>query len=149
MAATRRDVLRGSAVAGVTLVSGSLLSGCGTSENSSAGSSTDAGAAPPASGVITTLDKVPIGGGVILLDAKKTVGEPLVVSQPTAGVIKAFNAICTHQACPVSEIVAQSIICKCHNSEFSLADGSVVKGPAPSPLKEFAVKVDGTDVVKA
>lgn len=160
MTATRREVLRGSAVAGVTLVSGSLLAACGGSDSGSAGSTPQNAATPPAgaasggaaagaAAVITTLAKVPVGGGVILLDAKESVGEPLVVAQPSAGTLKAFSAVCTHTGCPVSEIVGQSINCKCHGSEFSLADGSVVKGPATAPLKEFAVKLDGDNVIKA
>ncbi len=121
------------------MISGPLMAACGSS---SSGGSSD-------SGVITSLATVPVGGGVILLDAKKSVGEPLVVTQPTAGTVKAFSAVCTHLSCPVAQIKGQIISCNCHGSEFSLADGSVVKGPATQPLKEIAVKVDGANVVKA
>ncbi len=33
-----------------------------------------------------------------------------------------------------------TIHCDCHGSQFSVSDGSVVKGPATEPLKESNVK---------
>ena len=53
-----------------------------------------------------------------------------MVTQPTEGDFKAFSALCTHQGCVVSEIKGEDIDCTCHGSKFSIADGSVVDGPA-------------------
>jgi Rieske Fe-S protein len=39
----------------------------------------------------------------------------------------------------VSRATAQAIICTCHGSEFSTADGDVLEGPADRPLRNFAV----------
>ncbi len=80
---------------------------------------------------------IPVGGGKILGDAK------YVVTQPTAGVYKAFNKSCTHQGCPVSSIMGSEIVCKCHGARFSLADGSVTNGPATRPLATATVTVEG------
>ena len=75
---------------------------------------------------------VPVGGGVIL-DKEK-----LVVTQPEAGTFKAFSSTCTHQGCTVTKVADGTIDCPCHGSTFSVEDGSVQGGPAPSPLPETA-----------
>jgi len=99
-------------------------------------------AAPPApSGPSVPVADVPVGGGVILDDAK------YVVTQPTEGEFKAFSSICTHQGCPVSEIRGEAIVCNCHGSEFSIQDGSVLKRPADEPLEEAKATVSGKNVV--
>ena len=70
-----------------------------------------------------------------------------VVTQPTKGNYKAFTAICTHQQCRVTEVRTNTIFCECHQSEFSIEDGSVVNPPAQDPLEEFPVTVSGANVV--
>ncbi len=80
---------------------------------------------------------VPVGGGQILTDAD------YVVTQPVAGTFKAFSKICTHQGCVVGEITGGNIVCDCHGSEFSIVDGSVVRGPATRPLPTAAVAKAG------
>lgn len=82
---------------------------------------------------------VPVGGGTIFP------GSETVITQPTAGEFKAFSSICTHARCPVTE-VTDAIGCRCHGSRFSLADGSVLAGPATEPLAPKAVTVSGGTV---
>jgi Rieske Fe-S protein len=89
--------------------------------------------APP--GLLTAAD-VPVGGGVILAEEK------LVVTQPTRGDFQGFTAVCTHQGCLV-EAVTDTIDCRCHGSRFSIEDGSVVNGPASSPLGPRRLEVRG------
>jgi Rieske Fe-S protein len=89
-------------------------------------------------GLLAT-DDVPVGGGVILAEEK------LVVTQPSAGEFKGFTAVCTHQGCIVSA-VSTTIDCGCHQSKFSLADGSVQGGPAPSPLESRELRVTGDQI---
>jgi len=71
----------------------------------------------------------------------------VVVTQPSAGEFKGFSAVCTHMGCIVSQIVDGSIRCPCHGSQYSIKNGSVVGGPAPSPLPAEAIKVDGDSIV--
>ena len=40
----------------------------------------------------------------------------------------------------------QLFICPCHAGEFDL-EGNVVSGPPPKPLQQFAVKVQGGNLV--
>jgi Rieske Fe-S protein len=98
-------------------------------------------AAGPAPLVSTSA--VPVGGGVVLAE------QDVVVTQPVAGEFHAFSATCTHQGCAVDEIADGTINCPCHGSQFAVGDGSVVAGPARSPLPGRAIRVEGGSIVLA
>lgn len=134
----RRTVLAG----GVAVCAGAALSACGGAKAATQVGTADAiGGAKPAptaaAGTVGPAAAVPVGGGVVYPQQK------VVVTQPTAGVYKAFSAVCTHQGCMVSEVTSSQIRCNCHGSAFSIKDGSVVSGPAPAPLKEEKVTESG------
>jgi Rieske Fe-S protein len=76
-------------------------------------------------------------------------GESIVLTQPTEGTFKAFSAICTHNGCVVATVADGTINCPCHGSKYSVDDGSVVGGPAPSPLPEIAITVENGEISKA
>jgi Rieske Fe-S protein len=101
------------------------------------------GAATNGPPVLARTADIPVGGGKILADKK------IVITQPRAGSFIAFTAVCTHQGCTVDSLAGGTINCPCHGSKFSIADGSVVKGPAPSPLAPVSIKVQGTSIVQA
>ncbi len=69
-----------------------------------------------------------------------------VITQPKAKEFKAFSSICTHQGCQV-DAVTTTINCPCHGSKYSITDGSVVNPPAPKPLPEKTIKVEGDNLV--
>ncbi|HEX8496624.1 MAG TPA: Rieske (2Fe-2S) protein [Actinomycetales bacterium] len=151
---------------GVLAAGTALLAACGGSEG---GGETDAGAAPRSSTTsdlpttpatsetpsepadtatagggapIVQLADVPVGGSVAAtLDDKA-----IIVSQPTAGTVVAFDAACTHKGCPVKPAGAQ-LNCPCHNSNFDVATGEPLSGPAQTALAKVAVKVEGGAVV--
>jgi Rieske Fe-S protein len=106
--------------------------------SSAAGGGSTSAAAPSA---LATTAEIPVDGGKILADKK------IVITQPASGTFKAFTAVCTHQGCTVGSISGGAIHCPCHGSAFSIKDGSVVNGPAASPLAPVAIKVDGTSIV--
>ncbi|MGW3864436.1 Rieske (2Fe-2S) protein [Streptomyces sp. NPDC005047] len=89
---------------------------------------------------LTTTDGIPVRGGRVLAEQK------IVVTQPEPGDFKAFSAVCTHQGCIVSDVRDGTIDCACHNSRFSVADGSVEQGPATEPLPEKRITVEGNSV---
>jgi Rieske Fe-S protein len=129
---SRRIVFQGLGALGTAIA----LAGCGSDDGGDEAPTPDAG-----SELATTAD-VPVGGGVILPE------ERIVITQPTEGEFKAFSAMCTHQGCVVAE-VQETINCTCHNSKYSIEDGSVQGGPAPSPLEEVAISVEGDKIVAA
>jgi Rieske Fe-S protein len=107
---------------------------------SSAGSAS-AGASGSGSAGGSTIAKadIPVGGGKIFADLQA------VVTQPRSGDFKAFTSVCTHQGCTVAEVV-QTINCNCHGSKFSITDGSVVNGPATTPLAAKQVTANGNSL---
>jgi Rieske Fe-S protein len=117
----------------------SAASGGGASAAASGGAATPA--APPANFLATT-SQVPVGGGKIID------GPNIVITQAVAGTFKAFSAVCTHQGCIVDAIANGTIDCPCHGSKFSIKDGSVVNGPAASPLPPIVITVQGTSIIK-
>jgi nitrite reductase/ring-hydroxylating ferredoxin subunit len=93
-------------------------------------------AAPaPSADQLIESSKVPVGGGI---KVESSAGVLMIV-QPTRGKFAAYSAICTHAGCEVSRATAQTIICTCHNSEFSTADGSRVAGPASGALTSYRI----------
>ena len=153
--ATRRGVLLGVGIAGV----GGVLAGCSTAAvpyganeagvapgqqapapSGSAGMTGAAQAAGAGGGAATgtllgMVTDIPVGGGKVFLAQK------IVVTQPVKGEFKAFSAVCTHVGCVCNQVAKGTINCPCHGSEFKITDGSVVTGPAPSPLPGQTIKV--------
>lgn len=133
MSPTRRTFLSQAGLAALAVGTGAFA-GCSAPARTSPG-------APPAAGALSIpVDRIPVGGGLILDNAN------FVVTQPTEGEFKAFNKMCTHQGCPVSEILDRDIHCKCHGAKFSIEDGSVTNGPATKPLKAARAELDGDQV---
>jgi Rieske Fe-S protein len=146
---SRRAMLAGAGAACVA-----ALSGC-TAYNVNHGGLAGAPPAPantPASGsgsgsggasdVLATTSEIPVGGGKILTDKR------IVITQPHAGTYDAFTAVCTHEGCIVTTVSGGTINCPCHGSKFSIVNGSVVNGPAPTPLAAIAIKVEGTSIIQ-
>ncbi|MFE7796503.1 ubiquinol-cytochrome c reductase iron-sulfur subunit [Nocardia sp. NPDC057440] len=119
---TRRSVL-----IGVGAAAAAVAAGC-------ASGSADSGP------LRVSLAEIPVGGGRIFHQ------QGLVVTQPTPGEVRAFSAVCPHQGCAVSKI-GDTIECPCHGSKFSIADGSVLRGPAREPLAARNVAIEATEIV--
>ncbi|MFE0803455.1 Rieske (2Fe-2S) protein [Streptomyces sp. NPDC058812] len=145
----RRTVVAAAGAAGLAVA----LTACGDSDDDA---SSDTGAAPSAptsesagdggsggenagAALAATAD-IPEGGGKVFADQK------VVVTQPAAGEFKAFSATCTHQGCAVKSVSDGVINCPCHNSNFSITDGSVQSGPAPKPLPAVQITVSGDSI---
>ncbi|WP_328344947.1 Rieske (2Fe-2S) protein [Micromonospora sp. NBC_00421] len=138
---TRRALLAGAGAVGASV----LLTACG-------GDDSDDGPAAPASGApaattgggpgtpIAKTGDIPVGGGQVFA------AQGVVITQPTAGQFKAFDPICTHQGCPVSNVDGGTINCTCHNSTFAITDGAAKSGPATTPLAAKEIKVVGDQI---
>lgn len=130
--ASRRIVFQGLGALGVA----AALAGCGGSESGG-------GVAAEPGAPLASTSEVPVGGGIVLPDAK------LVITQPTEGTFLAFNTTCTHTGTPVNQVDGDEIVCPNHGSRFSIADGSAVQGPASAPLASVDVTVENDEIVLA
>jgi Rieske Fe-S protein len=135
----------------------SAITACGTGTSSTqaagnaattpaaAGSTAGSAAVGGASGsagakALAATSDIPVGSGMIFPAPQ------VVVTQPTAGEFKAFSAVCTHMGCIVNQVSNGTIDCPCHGSQYSIATGDVVTGPAPRPLPAKQIKVSGGSV---
>ncbi|MEW2319260.1 Rieske (2Fe-2S) protein [Streptomyces bauhiniae] len=127
----RRTVIAAAGAAGLTVA----LAACGSDDGGS-----DAVGSGSAGDALAKKADIPEGGGKVFKD------QGVVVTQPSAGTYKAFSAKCTHQGCAVGSVADGVIVCPCHNSHFSVADGSVKQGPATAPLPEQKISVSGDEI---
>lgn len=128
----RRSFLTVAGFAAVAAGTGLSVSGCSSSASTPG--------AAPAELALPVAD-VPVGGGFIFKEAD------YVVTQPEAGTFRAFDKTCPHQGCPVTAITDGEIVCRCHNTHFSITDGSVIKGPSLKGLAEATATVSGERVI--
>jgi thiosulfate dehydrogenase (quinone) large subunit len=158
---TRREFTRGGLVAAVAVMAGVVAkamagpasssglgglsadarpSGSGTSSPPS--SSPTAPASPATQGrVLTTLDRLPVGGAAAFDDPQ--VG-PAALVRLSADQVVAYGRTCTHAGCLVGyNEPARLLVCPCHGAEFDPAHhAEPVAGPAPTPLPSVRVVVD-------
>jgi glycine/D-amino acid oxidase-like deaminating enzyme/nitrite reductase/ring-hydroxylating ferredoxin subunit len=80
---------------------------------------------------VRSVDEIAPGAGAIACIG----GERLAVYRDDAGALQALSPICTHLGCHVKFNPSEKTWdCPCHGSRFA-TDGSVIDGPALSPLK--------------
>jgi cytochrome b6-f complex iron-sulfur subunit len=89
----------------------------------------------------TTTDIPPGSGKVVAM------GSSPVIVVNTANEVRAFSAVCTHLGCIVAyDTTAQAIICPCHDGRFNPANGAVISGPPPAPLKPITVNLENDQI---
>jgi cytochrome b6-f complex iron-sulfur subunit len=131
---SRRRVLASGVGGAVGLAT---LAACGGSNGGGAATSGPTGSSTGKAGELVKLADVPVGGAVSATDKA---GKPVIVSQPTAGKVVAFSAVCTHRGCTVAP--QEGILkCPCHGSTYDIATGDNTGGPAPRPLADLPVTV--------
>jgi cytochrome b6-f complex iron-sulfur subunit len=103
------------------------------------------GGTKPGGAVIASESEVAPGSAFKFKDS----GNPAFLVHLDNGDFVAYSAVCTHQGCDVA-YQGGELACPCHGSVFDPANGAeVVAGPAPRPLPEIPVKVEGGEVVRA
>lgn len=115
---------------------------------------TTASAAPPTTAPSTTTTAAPTG--TLLGNARQvpvnqaasftipSSGDPGIVVHPKQGPFVAYDAVCPHLGCTVGYSPSmQLIVCPCHGSEFEVATGAVIAGPAPHGLTKLDLVEEG------
>lgn len=131
---TRRTLVQigGASAAGAGVL---LLAACTAGGSGATGGSGNDGTAT------VELSSIPLGGAV----ASSLGSTPIVVSQPKAGEVVAFSAVCTHQGCTVAP-QGTEFDCPCHGSRFDATTGDVLQGPASKALTKLNASVSGSTV---
>ena len=80
-----------------------------------------------------------VGGSVKKVIGDHNSGKALVIVRTAENAFLVLTSVCTHLGCEIGlpEEAGNNLECPCHGSQFSLTDGSVQRGPAESPLRQF------------
>jgi len=150
----RRSVVIGSTtvavVAGVSAVTGFLTTSVGHLEASAVsgeksttsttlpGSGATSGTGATKGTLLGPASSVPVGSAATFTIPSS--GDPGIVLQLTKGTFVAYDAVCPHAGCTVGYTPnAQMMVCPCHGSQFQIATGQVIAGPAPHGLTPLTV----------
>jgi cytochrome b6-f complex iron-sulfur subunit len=100
------------------------------------------------SGVTISIDSASplatVGGAALVESGSRA----LLVARTGQNSFAALSAICTHLACVISGFGNGVYVCPCHGSQFTTS-GSVVSGPASSPLPQFTATLSGATLTIA
>jgi cytochrome b6-f complex iron-sulfur subunit len=132
----RKEFLSIVGLGAASLLYQSCLSGCTTN---------DTGVNAPTN-VDFTLDLSSSSNSALTRDGGYLYNNGVIVARVSAGNFIAVSAACTHQG---TSVVYQSsgsqFYCPSHGSRFS-SSGSVVQGPAGSPLHKYNATLTGTSL---
>lgn len=159
---SRKKFIRLGAAIGVSVTGASVVAGCGGGGGNGSSSNTSSGGGAASTGGSSggTTEMGSSGGQAIAKasdvpqnSAKKFTnsGEPAVLVHLKSGDFVAYSAVCTHQGCIVDyQKQSSQLACPCHGSLFDPSkNAQVVTGPAPRPLPEIPIKVEGGQITKA
>ena len=139
---TRRTLVSiGGASAGALLLAACTPGGAEGAGGSGGSGGSDGSSGGGSGSAKVSLASIPVGGAV----SATLAGKPIVVSQPSAGQVVAFSAVCTHQGCTVAP-QGTEFDCPCHGSRFDGTTGDVLNGPARDPLPKLNAQVSGGSV---
>jgi cytochrome b6-f complex iron-sulfur subunit len=135
----RREVIQKFLVGGTVLVLAPLvLQSC--TKDSTMNPGTNPGTNPAGTNINLDLSLAE-NSALNTSGSSKIVQGILIINTGTK--IVALSSICTHQGCTVGyNATAADIECPCHGSVFSTS-GSVINGPASSPLHSYPVTITG------
>ena len=64
------------------------------------------------------------------------------------GKLYAFGNVCTHQQCELADgdLDGNRVTCPCHGSQFDVATGDVLNGPATLPVDSYEVSEENGEL---
>jgi Rieske Fe-S protein len=104
---------------------------------------------PPAPLAVAALDELPVKGSKQF--RYPTEHDPCILVRLSETEFVAYDQRCTHLSCPVHyRAETNQFVCPCHAGYFNAADGAVLAGPPPRPLRRLNVVVrDGQIWIQA
>lgn len=90
---------------------------------------------------VALASKIPVGSA----KAFTVGGKSVLITQPRAGVFRAFKNQCTHAGAPLGTqpLTGGRIICYQHGASFDASSGAVTGGPAPTNLTKYTATKSG------
>ncbi|MFM6977877.1 MAG: Rieske (2Fe-2S) protein [Micrococcales bacterium] len=73
-------------------------------------------------------------------------GTPIFITQPKAGVFRAFSGLCTHERQELGGMVGKNIACYQHGATFDPTTGAATGGPTKKALKKITLTVSGNNL---
>lgn len=141
----RRDVIQ-RVLLGTTalIVLPSAFTGCSKDDSTDPTPGPTPNPGPGTSGSKITLDLTLAENSVLNNVGGSKIVQTLIVANTGGGNYVALSSICTHEGCTVDySSGAGKFVCPCHGSSFTTS-GSVVTGPATSPLASYSAVKSGT-----
>ncbi len=78
---------------------------------------------------------------------RQVVDRRVVYIQRDGAGVRVLDSTCTHLGCRTRyDDASKHFVCPCHGGVYD-ADGSVLDGPPPAPLRRIDARIDGNDVV--
>lgn len=91
---------------------------------------------------VCSTSQIKVGSGNIF--QVQAAGVLVLVTQPKAGVFRAFNPTCTHAGAQIDSIAKTNLVCRAHGAMFNTNTGAVTRGPAQAPLGKYNLTKTGT-----
>jgi nitrite reductase/ring-hydroxylating ferredoxin subunit len=72
----------------------------------------------------------------------------IVLARLDDGSLVAFDDMCTHEECPLSDgdLEGDKVVCFCHSGEFDVRTGAVLKGPPEDPIPVYALREENGEL---
>jgi nitrite reductase/ring-hydroxylating ferredoxin subunit len=71
-------------------------------------------------------------------------GRSVLITQPKAGVFRAFSSTCTHLGATLQSVRGSNLVCPIHQATFNTTTGAATGGPTVTPLSKFTLTKTGT-----
>ena len=90
---------------------------------------------------VTAAKNIPVGSAKVFT----VKGTSILITQPKAGVFRAFKNQCTHQGAPLGpqNLNSQNLMCFQHGETFNANNGAVTGGPADRALTKYTATKSG------
>ncbi len=87
-----------------------------------------------------TLGPAPAEGDLAGFDVE---GKKVAVAN-VGGALYAFDDVCTHMQCLLSQgdLEGNVVTCACHGGQYDVTTGAVLAGPPPQPVATFPARLE-------